>query len=415
MLSLSLTGTAPWTIRYTIDGVEKSFVANSQEATIPISQGGVYRMLAVDDSYCSGSVSESEQVIYEKPTAVLSGEAQSICGENGIAKLQITFTGSGPYNLTYSNGSQEQSLTTEQMNYELEVAEAGTYSLVSLTNDNCTGTVSGSVMIDNKADEMTAEILGPDNSCFGESIDLQLTYAPAEASVQLTTTGAGVLTEKQDNNFTYEPAEDESGAILFEAELTTECGTARFEKQVNISPELDADFTVEPDKIVTNSQATFKPVLESADAYSWEFGDGTRSDAQLTNNRYEESGIYTVTLSIEKDGCKSSGSKEIEVYLENVLYVPNAFSPLASNPESQVVKVYGENVSNDGFNFKIVNRWGKVMYETSSFDEANLEGWKGIHNGISEEMELNVFTYVLTGKFIEGESFEKTGTVTLIK
>jgi hypothetical protein len=103
------------------------------------------------------------------------------------------------------------------------------------------------------------------------------------------------------------------------------------------------------------------------------------------------------------------------VYSKSELYVPNAFNPNALNPENQVVKVYGNNVAEDGFYFKIVNRWGKVMYETKSFSEANMVGWNGVNNNTGESLELNVFTYLLRGKFIEGEEFVRVGTVTLVK
>ena len=55
------------------------------------------------------------------------------------------------------------------------------------------------------------------------------------------------------------------------------------------------------------------------------------------------------------------------------------------------------------------------MYQTNSFNEANSVGWNGINNNNSEEQELNVFTYLLKGQFIEGDTFERTGTITQVK
>jgi hypothetical protein len=114
-------------------------------------------------------------------------------------------------------------------------------------------------------------------------------------------------------------------------------------------------------------------------------------------------------------GCEGSGSAELEVLSKDELYVPNAFNRRAQNPENQVVKVYGNNIDEYGFAFKIVNRWGKVMYQTNSFYEANSIGWNGINNNNSEEQELNVFSYILNGRFIGGETFERTGTITQVK
>ena len=55
------------------------------------------------------------------------------------------------------------------------------------------------------------------------------------------------------------------------------------------------------------------------------------------------------------------------------------------------------------------------MYETRSFTEANEVGWQGVNKNTSEELELNVFTYILKGKFTEGAPFERTGTITQVK
>ena len=119
--------------------------------------------------------------------------------------------------------------------------------------------------------------------------------------------------------------------------------------------------------------------------------------------------------SLNIQGCEGLSSMDLEVLSKDELYVPNVFNPNAINPENQVVKVYGNNIDDVGFSFLIVNRWGKVMYETNNFGEANTVGWNGVNNNTDEDLELNVFTYILQGRFVEGESFEKTGTITQIK
>jgi hypothetical protein len=55
------------------------------------------------------------------------------------------------------------------------------------------------------------------------------------------------------------------------------------------------------------------------------------------------------------------------------------------------------------------------MYETQNWDQANQDGWDGMNANTNEYQELNVFTWILRGKFEDGEQFEHTGTVTLIK
>ncbi len=99
---------------------------------------------------------------------------------------------------------------------------------------------------------------------------------------------------------------------------------------------------------------------------------------------------------------------------ERALYVPNAFSPAASDPEDQVVKVYGQRVLDEGFIFRIYNRWGQVVYETTSFVEANTVGWYG--NTSSGEGESGgVYHYTLSGAFSSGRTFKRNGTIQVIR
>ena len=99
---------------------------------------------------------------------------------------------------------------------------------------------------------------------------------------------------------------------------------------------------------------------------------------------------------------------------ESALYVPNAFSPAASDPEDQVVKVYGQQITDEGFIFRIYNRWGQMVYETASFAEANAVGWRGnISSG--EDESLGVFHYTLSGTFTSGRIFQRQGTIQVIR
>jgi gliding motility-associated-like protein len=58
---------------------------------------------------------------------------------------------------------------------------------------------------------------------------------------------------------------------------------------------------------------------------------------------------------------------------------------------------------------KIYNRWGEMVFQTSD----PREGWDGTYNGTPQEME--VYFYVMSGKFVNDEEFSKQGNVTLLR
>ena len=414
-LNVELQGTAPWNFKYTDGKTEHSLTTDQQDNEIQISEPGSYQLLEVSDAHCPGTVSGQADVISRPlPTATISGE-DAICGEGSTATVNVNLQGSGPFSFSYSDGENETDITSDQDHYDFEVNKPGSYTLISVSDAYCSGTVEGQANIHDKIDELQAEISAEDKSCTGEPVMISVISDIPEESMNMTTTGNGVLDKTDNLEYTYTPAEGEAGVITFNLEVINTCGSRIFSKEVTIIPRPEATFEVSPSELYSKSDITFIPEKSDLDSYQWNFGDENESDATMPVHQYDVGGKYTVSLTVEKDGCSGEGSQDIEVLTKEVLYVPNAFSPYNNNAENRVVKVYGNNVSNEEFFFRIVNRWGKTMYETKSFTEANSVGWDGINNNTDVNQELNVYSYVLRGKFNEGDTFQRTGTVTLVK
>jgi gliding motility-associated-like protein len=85
-------------------------------------------------------------VISPTPTATITG-TQTICQGN-TATIQVNFTGIGPWNFTYNNGVLNSSLSNISANpFTFTTSAAGTYTLVSVSNTACSGSISGSAVI----------------------------------------------------------------------------------------------------------------------------------------------------------------------------------------------------------------------------------------------------------------------------
>ena len=414
-VNISLTGLGPWNVHYQINGEDITAIANENLLALSIDQSGTFELLAVDDANCENTAEGSAILeINDNPSATISGDA-TIC-QDEVATVKIDLMGTAPFTIVYTDGETEATIFEEDNTFEFSTSEFKTYTLLSVEDANCSGNIDGSATISDGSEDIQVEIVADDNACFGEDILLSLVGETDNLAINWTTEGNGVFDRTDQINVTYTPGENESGAIVFYAEVSNGCYVKTITDEVVIIEDIDASFDVSPaNDLLTESQITFTPSNSNYDAYDWNFGDGNSSTATIASTEYIEGGIYTVELVVSISGCEGSGSEELEVLSKDELYVPNAFNPNAQNQENQVVKVYGNNIDESGFSFKIVNRWGKTMYLTNSFSEANTVGWDGVNNKNDEELELNVFSYILKGRFLEGESFERVGTITQVK
>jgi hypothetical protein len=414
-LDVQLTGSAPWNLVYTDGSTDYTATATTGGYDLTVQNAGTYTLLEVSDAFCTG-LAEGSATLEEKPapTAVISGGG-TICAGEETAEVVFELTGNAPWNVTYTDGITENAITIEESPYTLIAQTAGNYEIVSLSDLYCPGTGSGAAEVIDALEALEADIITDDLVCFGEPIDITIDGVAEENITSFTSDGAGILSQLSTFEYTYAPAEGESGIITFSLELTNACGSKTITREVIIEEELDPSFDTTPGELYTNTPIDFTPANTSYDTYTWDFGDGNTSVQNTPQHEYGEAGMYTVILTVEKNGCEAEGSAEVAILELKLLFVPSAFNPTALNAENRVVKVYGTGVSRQEFYFRIVNRWGKTMYETSSWDEANQGGWDGLNTNVDEYQELNVFTYILRGKFQDNEPFEQTGTVTLVK
>jgi gliding motility-associated-like protein len=115
---------------------------------------------------------------------------------------------------------------------------------------------------------------------------------------------------------------------------------------------------------------------------------------------------YFVTGTTE-GGCMVSDSIDIYVALESLLEVPNAFTP-GNNGVNDQLKVIRRGSATLKY-FRIYNRWGNKVYESSNIDE----GWNGNYKGTPQPM--GVYVFMVEAYTNTGRKFYKQGNVTLIR
>ncbi len=173
---VNITGASPYTLIYAIDGVAQAPLSLATNIyTIPAATSGVYSLVSLDDSNCSGSVSGILDVtILSAPTASLLGGG-AVC-EGDAATFTLQLTGEGPWNVQYTvDGVPQGSINTNNSNYTFESGEGGNYGLVSIQDANCQGDVLFSQASLNINPIPSAEI-STQNSifCIGQEVALSL-------------------------------------------------------------------------------------------------------------------------------------------------------------------------------------------------------------------------------------------------
>ncbi len=151
-LSISFTGTAPWTFAYAANGIPVDTITTSLNPfTITVSPTATttYTLTSVSSGSCGGSVSGIATVkVYPNPTVVLTGGGQ-ICQNGSGTNIIFTFTGTGPWTVTYKANNDTLTATSSTSPLVLPVnPNIGTiYKLLEISDSLCVDTAVGQVVV----------------------------------------------------------------------------------------------------------------------------------------------------------------------------------------------------------------------------------------------------------------------------
>lgn len=127
-----------------------------------------------------------------------------------------------------------------------------------------------------------------------------------------------------------------------------------------------------------------------------------------------ETTTYTVYVQ-DENGCVHEEQIQVRVRKDRNVYVPNAFSPNGDGINESFEIGIGRGVSHVN-KFIIVDRWGEIVYEKNDFDPNDPQvdfAWNGQLRG--EAMNPGVYVYYMDVKFIDEETVQYKGDITLIR
>ena len=146
---------------------------------------------------------------------------------------------------------------------------------------------------------------------------------------------------------------------------------------------------------------------------NWNLGNGTYSTTAQTSvgvtSKYTAPGTYSIALTVGKLGCLDTMVQFIKVKMRSSLTVPNIFSPNGDGAND----VYFLNATNmSEITFTVHDRWGHLIYELTGRTGNVL--WDG-KTQIGTEAAEGVYFYTLKATGIDGDEYDQTGTITLVR
>ncbi len=115
---------------------------------------------------------------------------------------------------------------------------------------------------------------------------------------------------------------------------------------------------------------------------------------------------------ISENGCSANGFLNVVIDNSKKWYTPNAFSP-NDDGNNDVFKIYFDESVESITDFKVVNRWGSVVYDIERVDQYSNWGWDGKIKG--KQLNPGVFIYIGQVNFTDGTSQLLKGDITLMR
>ncbi len=191
-VSYSVTNTAGSTYAWTITGGVQSGGNTNPNITVDwgVTSGPAnIKVVETNSAGCAGAPVNLAVTINALPTATLTGTS-TICAGSGTS-LTVNFTGNAPWLFKYSDGTTTSAnINSNFSTFTIPVnpGTTTTYSLVSVSDANCTGIIAGSsaiVTVDNPPNATLAVSAAVSPLCNGGSTTIDVANSEVGVSYQL--------------------------------------------------------------------------------------------------------------------------------------------------------------------------------------------------------------------------------------
>ena len=288
---------------------------------------------------------------------------------------------------------------------ELDGLNAGDYSLTVTDENGCVATATTTVI--EPAPINIDDIIADDNECFGGT-DGQLTVDASGGNPPFMYSANGGVFQT-DSILTGLPA----GTITVTVQDASGCETSA---EADISQPAELIFDAGDDVEIDLSYSTdLNAILANStiDSILWSPSVGlSRPDIVNPTAMPPVTTTYVATA-ITPEGCEISDSVTVTVNDVRPVYIPNIFSPNFDGA-NDTFTAFGGQAATLIKEFRVYDRWGGLMYESTDIDPNNLSaGWDGTApNG--REVAQGVYVYHIRMEFFDGAIFDYQGDVMVV-
>lgn len=354
--------------------------------------------LLISNGVCTDTVYQNVQV--NIPLLTVSNDT-TLCTSDEVVTLSANSQGTSSVYVWSENESFTDTINSNLGNNTLTVSPAvSTTYFVEINNNGCT--LYDSIHVNIAANDVL--IVGPSGMCLGDSILLFASHLIPGETYTYNWGPDSVITGDGNDSIYVNAVSSQQINLVATSSIGCEVSDSLF---VNVDPlpSLNMNLSASADTIYVGGTVTITAKPSNYD-YLWNF---TPNNGNVQVVSLEESGMISATAE-SPYGCKKSDT--IYIYVKEIvcgepdIFIPNAFTPNADNTNDNLY-VRGNNI--EEFVFRIYDRWGELMFETS--DQS--VGWDGTYKG--KECDPAVYDYYFEATCIDQEKFFKKGNITLIR
>jgi gliding motility-associated-like protein len=373
------------------------------EPTLTYTQPGIYQIsLQISDSICQGAASYAVQINVGPSIAVTAPNDLLLCSSIDTTLIP-TITGSPSAVLWSSNNNFSDTLNLNgSPNLEL-IDPQNAWYYVEVSSAYCSA--SDSVLISIQAQDL--EVESPSLICaevpfvasiFPNPNFQQITWSPASV-VQAGQGQPTVTVALSAPQYLYVTVETAQNCIIQDSVF------------VNVSSLNPLSVVANANPLVILPNTSTQLLGQPTGSYTYNWSPSQNLSSATTQNPtalLDQTTLFTLTVS---DGlCSGSDTVLVKVYdsicQEPFVYIPNAFSP---NKDGNNDKLYVRGQYIFEFVFRVYDRWGELVWETSNIND----GWDGTYRG--KLLDPDVYDYYLQVTCIGGLENIIKGNITLIR